>query len=104
MGEDGAYRPIACDFHDRLEEFATLRRRVRLTLKGAFPQPGPAFAEGLIADLYTTADKQEFLRLDSGDEIRLDRILNVAATAAVGTTASQGNTVFPDPAGPAPSH
>jgi Rho-binding antiterminator len=72
MEQNGKYRPIACDFHDRLESLATLRRRVRLTLRG-----GPAMAEGLISDIYTTADKQEFLRLDDGNEIRLDRILGV---------------------------
>jgi Rho-binding antiterminator len=66
------YRPIACDFHDRLESMATLRRRVRLSLRG-----GTATAEGVISDIYTTADKQEFLRLDNGAEIRLDRVLAV---------------------------
>lgn len=72
MERSDGYRPIACDFHDQLEAYATLRRRVRLSLKD-----GEA-AEGRIADLYTTADKQEFLRLDGGAEIRLDRIVAVA--------------------------
>jgi transcriptional antiterminator Rof (Rho-off) len=72
MEGNGGYRPIACEFHDRLEAFATLRRRVRLSLAGEDA------AEGLIADIYTAADKQEFLRLDNGAEIRLDRILDVA--------------------------
>lgn len=76
MDRNVPYRPIACDFHDRLEAFATLRRRVRLSLRGE-----AASAEGLISDLYTTADKQEFLRLDNGAEIRLDRILAVDAAA-----------------------
>ncbi len=70
------YRPIACDFHDRLEAFATLRRRVRLTLRD-----GSADAEGIIADIYTTPDKREFLRLDTGAEIRLDRIAAVFTVA-----------------------
>lgn len=69
MDREEAYRPIACDFHDRLESLATLRRRVRLALRDG------AAAVGRITDIYTTADKQEFLRLDDGTEIRLDRIL-----------------------------
>ncbi len=78
MQPNDAYRPIACDFHDRLEALATLRRRVRLTLKDGDAGPAGASAEGLIADIYTRADKQEFLRLDDGTEIRLDRILGVS--------------------------
>lgn len=80
MDTPRGYRPIACDFHDQLESFATLRRRVRLSLAGANGEAEPAaggIAEGRIADIYTTADKQEFLRLDDGAEIRLDRILAV---------------------------
>jgi transcriptional antiterminator Rof (Rho-off) len=81
MEQDEAYRPIACDFHDRLEAFATLRRRVRLTLKDEDAVGEEASAEGLIADIYTREDKKEFLRLDTGEEIRLDRILDVAPAA-----------------------
>jgi len=75
MEQDDAYRPIACDFHDRLESLATLRRRVRLTLKAG--DAGAASAVGMISDIYTREDKQEFLRLDNGAEIRLDRIIEV---------------------------
>jgi transcriptional antiterminator Rof (Rho-off) len=75
MEETGGYQPIACDFHDRLESFATLRRRVRLSLRDP---DGTAAAEGRIEDIYTREDKQEFLRLDNGAEIRLDRITDIA--------------------------
>ena len=78
MQPNDAYRPIACDFHDRLEALATLRRRVRLTLKDGDGGTGGASAEGLIADIYTREDKQEFLRMDDGTEIRLDQILGVS--------------------------
>lgn len=74
MEQPDAYHPIACDFHDRLEALATLRRRVRLSL-----YTGSAMAEGIIADIYTVPDKREFLRLDNGAEIRLDFIADVAA-------------------------
>ena len=80
MEQDDAYRPIACDFHDRLEAFSTLRQRVRLSLKDGDAVGEGASAEGLIADIYTREDKREFLRLDNGAEIRLDRILDVAPT------------------------
>lgn len=73
---ESGYRPIACDFHDRLEAFATTRTPVRLTL-AKDPQGLGAeeiLAEGRIADLYTTAEKEEFLRLEGGETFRLDRI------------------------------
>lgn len=68
---DAEYRPIDCEFHDQLEGFATLRKKVRLTLNGAAP------AEGRIDDIYTTPSKEEYLRLENGASIRLDRIMAV---------------------------
>jgi transcriptional antiterminator Rof (Rho-off) len=68
MGEDTGYRPIECDFHDRLEEFAVTRRRVRIA-----HESGQA-PEGLIEDIYTTDTKEEFLRMEDGTTIRLDKI------------------------------
>jgi len=87
MEQPSGYQPVACDFHDSLESFATLRRRVRLSLKevplagggtegGLSAEGGPSI-EGRIEDIFTRADKQEFLRLDDGEEIRLDRIADV---------------------------
>lgn len=76
MSEHRAYQPIACDFHDQLEAFATTRKRVRLALKSDPPNPASQ-AVGRIADLYTTGSKEEFLRLEDGTEIRLDRILSI---------------------------
>jgi transcriptional antiterminator Rof (Rho-off) len=84
MEKDDGYSPIACDFHDRLESFATLRRRVRLSLRDE------ATAEGIIADIYTTADKQEFLRLDHGAVIRLDRILDIVPADSAGPAGPPG--------------
>ncbi|MBW8888354.1 MAG: hypothetical protein JF616_11420 [Fibrobacteres bacterium] len=77
MERNDDYRPIACDLYDRLESIATLRSLVRLTLKDEDAGPGGASAEGRIADIYTREDKQEFLRLDGGQEIRLDRIIGI---------------------------
>lgn len=80
---DPAYRPIACDFHDRLEAFATLRTPVCLTLAADPREGGPVAvqAEGRIADLYTTASKEEFLRLENGETYRLDRILAIKSAS-----------------------
>jgi transcriptional antiterminator Rof (Rho-off) len=102
MDAEGAYRPIACDYHDDLEAYAVTKRRVRI-LHVAAPDPGsaapaaatssaPATSDGAIAqnllrsegrieDIYTTADKEEFLRLDDGTLVRLDRIQSVEALA-----------------------
>jgi hypothetical protein len=80
-----SYQPIACDFHDDLESYAVKGRRVRIfyTPEG-IPQgrfqgdaEAPLFSEGRIRDIYTTPEKEEFLRLDEGAPIRLDRILSV---------------------------
>jgi transcriptional antiterminator Rof (Rho-off) len=72
MEKDNGYQPVACDFHDQLEEAATLRRKVKLTLDHGE-------CTGLIRDIYTTETKEEFLLLDDGAEIRLDRIQAVEA-------------------------
>jgi transcriptional antiterminator Rof (Rho-off) len=72
MEKDSGYQPIPCDFHDQLEEAATLRRKVKLTLDSGEHT-------GLIRDIYTTGEKEEFLRLDDGTDIRLDRIQAVEA-------------------------
>lgn len=76
--EDTGYRPISCEFHDDLEAFATTRRRVRIYLGDSSPAgefPAEDAVEGVIADIFTTPEKEEFLRLkDGGSAIRLDRI------------------------------
>jgi len=86
MDREPGYQPIACDFHDRLEALSTLRRRVRLSLAAGDGNPagGPDHGSGgvttlvgLIEDIYTTDSKEEFLRLDDGSAIRLDRIVSV---------------------------
>ncbi len=79
---DPDYHPIACKFYDQLEAFATTRRRVRLALKSN-PSAAEGRTEGLITDIYTNGRKEEFLRLDDGTEIRLDRIRGVYPASAV---------------------
>ncbi|MDB5106060.1 MAG: uncharacterized protein JWP91_3749 [Fibrobacteres bacterium] len=83
-GESG-YRPISCDFHDDMEAYAVTRRRVRIELASPDPAqdggPGGIRHEGLIQDIYTTEKKEEFLRLEDGTEIRLDRIKAITPLA-----------------------
>lgn len=71
-----AYTPIDCSFHDRIEALATTKRRVALKLTADEPGEKEG-AEGVIADIWTASTKEEFLRLDDGETIRLDRILAI---------------------------
>jgi Rho-binding antiterminator len=69
------YQPIACSLHDQLEAIATLRREVVIWYEA--DDGGSVEVTDRIADLYSRGGA-EFLRLASGDEIRLDRIESVA--------------------------
>lgn len=69
------YTPVDCDFHDRIEALATSRRRVVINLESE--SHAKSLAEGVITDIYTSPTKEEFLRLDDGAEIRLDRIVAI---------------------------
>lgn len=69
------YKPIDCDFHDRIEALATSRRRVVINYESETEAKGQS--EGIITDIYTAPTKEEFLRLDGETEIRLDRIVNI---------------------------
>lgn len=76
MTED-RYAPVSCDYHDQLEEAATLKKEVELEfdLEGA-----PQTERGVIADVFT-ADGAEYVRFVTGAgplEIRLDRIIGMS--------------------------
>jgi Rho-binding antiterminator len=67
------YQPIDCNFYDILLERATLRRPARIV----YTTPtGPQELEALIADVYTQ-NKEEFMRLHTGQLIRLDQLITV---------------------------
>jgi transcriptional antiterminator Rof (Rho-off) len=61
------YTPIDCNLYDRYEAAATLKQEVTLTLSNG------QRVSGRIVDLFHR-DKAEWLRLDSGAEVRLDQI------------------------------
>jgi transcriptional antiterminator Rof (Rho-off) len=65
--KEAPYVPIDCDLHDSFEAAATLKQRVRLALSDG------THAEGIIVDLFHR-DTAEWLRLDGGAEVRLDRV------------------------------
>lgn len=72
MMED--YQPISCDFHDELEALAVRRRKCEITYRDI--SGNPVTVEDCIEDIYAR-DKEEFLKLKSGLEIRLDRLIEV---------------------------
>lgn len=70
------YRPIDCGVHDRLEALAVLRRTVTVEWVG---EDGTAASGtvGRILDIQV-AEGAEWLILEGGERIRLDRLVRVA--------------------------
>jgi Rho-binding antiterminator len=68
------YTPVSCDFHDKLEALSTLNRQCHIIYRdesGAIQN-----LHGHIVDLYTE-NHAEFLKLNNGTVIRLDKIESV---------------------------
>jgi len=61
------YVPIDCSLYDHYEAAATRKEMLRITLQDGSEH------RGVIVDLFIR-DKVEWMRLDGGEEIRLDRI------------------------------
>ena len=68
------YTPVSCALHSELEELATFRRPCTLVYRAA--DGSRAEARGRIATLITR-ERQEFVRLYDGTELRLDCLLQV---------------------------
>jgi len=68
------YRPISCDFHDELQLIAL--RKMTVPIRFRKDNGEELTIETSIADLYTR-EKEEFLLLPTGEEIRLDRLVSV---------------------------
>jgi len=73
------YLPIDCGFYDTLEAAATQRRRVALQYFNDLRQ---LCLGSDVIDTFFLRDKVEFLRLKSGEEIRLDHIIRLDDTPA----------------------
>ena len=69
-----SYEPIDCSVHDRLEALAVTGAPCRIT----FVTPGgeERRAAGRIVDVFARGGA-EYIRLDDGTEIRLDRLHSV---------------------------
>ncbi len=76
-----AYQPIDCHFYDELEAAATQRRRVDLQYFNDLRQL--CLGAGVI-DTFFIREKVEFMRLKSGEEIRLDHIIRLDEKPAPG--------------------
>ena len=68
------YIPVDCEFHDVLEAAATLRRVV--AIDHVENEGNRRVADARIADLFAR-DGAEYMRLDDGSLIRLDRIVSI---------------------------
>lgn len=67
------YIPISCSLHDELEAAATLRQMCDVVYGTGGDKTE---TNGVIDDLYAR-DGVEYLRLDSGLEIRLDHLIRL---------------------------
>jgi len=68
------YTPIACSFHDRLEDLATRRKRV--VIRYAL-ETGTIVSAGDVITDWVVRGNAEYLRTAGGLEIRLDRLVSV---------------------------
>ncbi|MBD81007.1 MAG: hypothetical protein CL840_18965 [Crocinitomicaceae bacterium] len=67
------YVPIDCSFHDQLLELATFRKEIDIIYMDTKGQNQSIYDR--IADVYINKSKEEFLKTNSGLEIRLDRVV-----------------------------
>ncbi len=68
------YHPISCEFHDRLEDLATLRKPTQLHFRdetGADQR-----RDAVITDVFAL-NGEEFVSLSTGERVRLDRLVEV---------------------------
>ncbi|MDR7097846.1 Rho-binding antiterminator [Lysobacter niabensis] len=72
--EQIGYHPINCEFHDLLEDLATLRRSAKI---GFRDESGlTQHRDAVITDVFAR-DGAEYLSLTTGETLRLDRIVEV---------------------------
>ncbi|CAN5278534.1 hypothetical protein BH09BAC1_BH09BAC1_01660 [soil metagenome] len=71
---DKKHDPIACGLYDRLEEQATLRKQVKLTVR---EDDGSSHEETGLIKTFQAHDGVEHLIMEDGDRIRLDKITHL---------------------------
>ena len=65
------YNSVSCDLVDRIEILATFKKSVKIIVDS--PEN---IIEGTIKTWFTK-NKQEFLEMESGEQIRLDKIISI---------------------------
>ena len=68
------YKPINCSFYDELEAAATLKKYIRIQYLSTLQEM--LTIEAVIKDLYIK-EGAEYMLLNTGEEIRLDRIVSI---------------------------
>jgi Rho-binding antiterminator len=81
-----SYEPVACDFTDELENLAVRRAPVDVAYWDESGQPQTV--SGVIVDIFTSPEKEEFVKLNEGEFIRLDKISEVRPRPAQYVTAN----------------
>ena len=74
------YIPISCSYYDELEAWATLKTNCLIVYRD---NEGMTLqTEGLIKNLFTS-NKEEFMHLDYGLQLRLDQLININGKAII---------------------
>lgn len=68
------YEPVSCDFSDQIEDFSVRKLPVELRY---WENSRLKLVEGKITDIFTTPEKEEFLKLEDGTLVRLDKIMEI---------------------------
>ncbi|MBX7141753.1 MAG: hypothetical protein K1X63_11810 [Chitinophagales bacterium] len=68
------YIPISCSYYDELEALATLRQECEIVFTD---ENGKQISIKGIIKTFFIRDKVECMQLESGEEIRLDKLISV---------------------------
>ncbi|HEY0661932.1 MAG TPA: hypothetical protein VGD21_11515 [Lysobacter sp.] len=68
------YHPISCEFHDRLEDLATVGTSAHIRFRDE--SGGDQQRDAVITDVFAR-NGEEFVSLSTGEELRLDRLVEV---------------------------
>lgn len=70
----GDYKQVSCNFYDQLTDLITVKKYVHVEYSSDI---GEFLKQNTILKDIVLKEKQEYLVLNSGDEIRLDRLKKV---------------------------
>jgi hypothetical protein len=69
------YEPVSCDFTDEIEDLSVRKLPVDVSYWNQSAELQKAC--GRITDIFTSPEKEEFLQLDDGTTVRLDKIFEI---------------------------